>query len=148
MPLVAGVGLSLVLAPQHPHHACWQPSPTVGLALPWEQEEKWVRTIPPSPWQRPALLFPPPPAIPYSPSGWWAHAWMAQVPLLPTAARGWRAVQGGVTTRTRPHSLFFLLEETRDAGVPGFRGKVLPQVGCVPYRYAQQHYHDHYHKLH
>lgn len=48
MTLVAGVGLSLVPAPQHPHQARWQPSPTVGSALPWEQEEKWVHTVTPS----------------------------------------------------------------------------------------------------
>ena len=47
-----------------------------------------------------------PPATPHIPSGWWGDVWMARVPLLPTAARGWRAVQGGATTRTSPHSLF------------------------------------------
>lgn len=56
--LVAGVGLSLVTAPQHPHCARWQTFLMLGLAHPQEQEEKWVCIVTPS-LQGPALLCTP-----------------------------------------------------------------------------------------
>lgn len=39
-------------------------------------------------------------------------------------------------------------KEWRGGGVLESRGKLLPHVSCVPYRYSQQCYQDHYHKLH
>lgn len=56
--LVAGVGLSLVTAPQHPHCAHWQTFLMLGLAHPQEQEDKWVCIVTPS-LQGPALLCTP-----------------------------------------------------------------------------------------